>query len=136
MTFTLGLTLRAAPRTLSRLIWSISFSRYCGQLSEPFAAALVGLAPLAFARPLRWAYGALSVLFVLDLWFPYAHFNSLAHVETLAGEPWLRWIDGGYSQDAWQKKVWSLAVVAVAVLLVRQAIRWVDPVRSRGLGLR
>ena len=38
--------------------------------------SLACLAVLAFARPLRLSYAALSGLFLLNLWYPYAFFNS------------------------------------------------------------
>ncbi len=39
MILTFGFTARAAPSTFLRLISTISLSRYCFQLMEPFAAA-------------------------------------------------------------------------------------------------
>jgi Gpi18-like mannosyltransferase len=97
--------------------------------------ALVGLAPVIFVRQLRLAYAGLSALFILNLWFPYAYFNagwtsSGVHVDDLRVEPWFRWLVGGFGQDAWQKKVWSLAIVVVAVVLVLRAVRWIDPARA------
>src|SRR5262249_3494504 len=54
--------------------------------------ALATLGPLLFLRPLRYAYAALSALFLLNLWYAYAFFNSQHHAQTLHVEPWFDWL--------------------------------------------
>ena len=75
----------------------------------PRAARLLAPAP---AR-VRGALG----LFLLSLWFPFAYYNTqLARPGTLQLEPLFGWIFGGFAYDTWQKRLLSLAVVAIAVL--------------------
>jgi len=90
--------------------------------------ALATLAPLAFARPLRLAYAALSALFVLDLWYPYAYFNAewrayVPGLQTLRVEPWFGWLLGGLATDTWQKKLWSALVTAIALAVAWAGLR-------------
>jgi hypothetical protein len=87
---------------------------------------LACLAPLAFIRPLRLAFAALSALFVVNLWYPYAYFNSQWSVQDLRYDPWFDWVFGGFANDTWQKKVWSLAVTTIAILLAWRGVRWVE----------
>jgi hypothetical protein len=49
--------------------------------------SLALLAPLVFIRPLRLAFAALCGLFVLDLWWAYAYFNSRAELGRPCGLP-------------------------------------------------
>jgi Gpi18-like mannosyltransferase len=93
--------------------------------------SLACLSPLAFVRQLRLALAALSGLFVLNLWYPYAYFNSQWKVRDLRFEPGFDWIFGGFATDTWQKKIWSLAVTAIAVLLAWRGIRWVQELRRQ-----
>lgn len=87
------------------------------------------LAPLVIARALRFAYVALSALFVLNLWYPYALYNTQWRVEDLRVQPWFDWVLGGVPTDAWQKRVWSFAVVVIAVAAAWTGLRWAE--RSR-----
>jgi hypothetical protein len=86
--------------------------------------SLATLAPLVFLRQLRLAYAALSALFILNLWYPLTFFNSQwraqVRVQDFHYQPWFDWIFGGFTTDAWQKKLWSIAVTAVAL-----AVAWV-----------
>jgi Gpi18-like mannosyltransferase len=96
--------------------------------------SLVCLAPLVFVRHLRLALAGLSALLVLNLWYPYAYFNSQWKVQDLRVNPWFDWAFGGFETDTWQKKVWSVAVVAIAILLAWRGLRWVEesnPFRRR-----
>src|SRR6266508_1432504 len=86
--------------------------------------ALAALAPLVFIRPLRWALAGLSGLFVLNLWYPYAYFNSQWGVQDLHYQPWFDWIFGGFATDTWQKRVWSAAVTAIALAVAWFGVRW------------
>ena len=80
--------------------------------------ALAVFAPLVFLRPLRYVYAALSALFVLNLWYPYAFYNTQWwHVQGFHFDPWFSWLLGGFVTDTWQKKVWSVTVVAIALLV-------------------
>ena len=92
--------------------------------------ALASLAPLVFVRPLRLAYAALSGLFVLNLWYPFAYFNSGWGVQDLRVEPWFNWILGGFATDTWQKRVWSAAVTAIALVVAWRGARWVARVEA------
>jgi Gpi18-like mannosyltransferase len=99
--------------------------------------SLACLAPLVFLRPLRLALAGLSGLFVLNLWYPYAYFNAQWQVQDLRYNPWFDWTFGGFQTDSWQKKVWSLAVTAIAILLAWRGIRWVrelEPLRGSARG--
>ena len=99
--------------------------------------ALALLAPLVFSRPLRRAYAALSLLFLLSLWYPFAYYNSYAGVQALKLEPFYGWIFGGFAFDTWQKKLLSLMVTAIALVLTWRGIaffRSVEPGEGAALG--
>jgi Gpi18-like mannosyltransferase len=87
--------------------------------------SLVCLAPLVFARPLRLAYVALSGLFVVNLWYAFAYYNTQDHVQAFHYEPWFNWFFGGYG-DTWQNKMWSLTVTAVAFGVAIAGLRWAE----------
>jgi hypothetical protein len=89
--------------------------------------SLAFLAPLLFVRELRIVYTILSSLFVVNLWWVYAYDNSrgafghgcaLPFPGCVAIDPLL----GGFDFDAWQKKAFSVAVVATAL-----AMAWFGP---------
>lgn len=84
--------------------------------------SLAALAPLVFDRRLRLAYVGLSALFVLNLWYPYAYFNSQWHVQDFHVQPWFGWILGGFTDNTWQKRVWSLGVTAIAIAVAWRGI--------------
>jgi dolichyl-phosphate-mannose-protein mannosyltransferase len=91
--------------------------------------SLAFLTPLVFVRPLRLAFVALSGLFVVNLWYPYAFFNSHAWLGGPCDLPapgcfGFDWIFGGFSTDTWQKKVWSVAITAIALAVTLFGIRW------------
>src|SRR5579864_7190802 len=88
--------------------------------------ALACLAPLAFARPLRLAYAALSALFVVNLWYPFEYFNSQWGVPALRLEPLFGWLYGGNATDTWQKTVWSVAFTSVALAAIPVGLRWAE----------
>jgi Bacterial membrane protein YfhO len=90
------------------------------------------LAPLVFGRRFLQTYAALSALFLLDLWYPYAGFNTREGVEALRFEPLFGWLYGGFATDPWQKKVLSLAVVSVAVLFAWRGMRWLAELEPAG----
>jgi Gpi18-like mannosyltransferase len=93
--------------------------------------SLVCLAPLTFARPLRLAYAALSGLFVLNLWFAYAYFNTRHGVRDFHYQPWYDWLFGGYATTA-QTRFWSLATTALAFAVAVVGLRWAE--RSTATG--
>jgi hypothetical protein len=66
----------------------------------------------------------LSALFVINLWYPYAYFNSQWHVEDLHFQPLFGWIFGDFTNDTWQKKVWSVAVTLVTLGVAWLSFRW------------
>jgi dolichyl-phosphate-mannose-protein mannosyltransferase len=91
--------------------------------------SLAFLTPLVFLRPLRLAFAALSGLFVLNLWYPYAFFNSHAWLGGPCALPapgcfGFDSVFGGFATDTWQKKVWSIAVTAIALTVAWFGIRW------------
>jgi Gpi18-like mannosyltransferase len=86
--------------------------------------SLACLAPLVFLRPIRLVYAGLSGLFVLNLWYPYAYFNAQWEVQDLRFNPWFDWVFGGFETDTWQKKLWSLAVTGIALLLAWRGLSW------------
>ena len=94
--------------------------------------ALMMFAPLAFVRPLRVAYAALSGLFVLNLWFVYAAINSEwtrkgYPAEDFLWNPPFTWIFGPVLEnDTPQKKLWSLAVTLIAGVVVWRGMRWAE----------
>jgi Gpi18-like mannosyltransferase len=92
--------------------------------------SLACLTPLVFVRPLRLVLAGLSGLFVLNLWYPYAYFNSQWNVQDLRFNPWFDWLFGGFENDTWQRKVWSLAVTAIAILLAWRGIGWVQKLKQ------
>ena len=92
------------------------------------------LAPLLFARRFRLTYAALSGLFLINLWYPYVGFNTREHVEALQFEPWFDWLYGGFATDPWQKKAWSLAVTAVALVVAWRSMRWLEELKPSAPG--
>ena len=81
------------------------------------------LAPVLAWHWLRRAFVALSVLFLLNLWYPFAYFNSQQDTPTLRAEPLFGWVFGPMlTTDTWQKKLLSLAVVATAGLVAWHTI--------------
>lgn len=95
--------------------------------------SLLVLAPLVFARPLRLGYVALSALFVLNLWYAFAYFNSQYGVQDFHYEPWFGWLFGGYRTTV-QTRFWSLTVTAVALTTAAAGLRWAE--RSTATGVR
>jgi Gpi18-like mannosyltransferase len=91
--------------------------------------ALATLAPLVIVRAFRLVYAGLSALFVLNLWYPYAFFNSQWRVQALHWQPLFGWLFGPFANDTWQKRVWSVAVAVIALLVARRGVWWV---MSRG----
>jgi Gpi18-like mannosyltransferase len=93
--------------------------------------SLAVLTPLVFVPRLRLALAGLSALFLLNLWWPYAYFNSQWRVEDLRLQPFFDWLYGGFATDTWQKRVWSLAVVAIALAVTWRGVRWVGELEPR-----
>ncbi len=94
--------------------------------------AIAFLAPVIFSRPIRRMYWALSLLFLLSLWFPFAYYNSQVPGQvTLKLEPFYGWIFGGFTFDTWQKRLLSLAVLLIAGFL---AWRGFDYLRGEPAG--
>jgi Gpi18-like mannosyltransferase len=92
--------------------------------------ALAFLAPLVFVRPLRRTFIALSALFALDLWWSYAYNNSRGDLGHSCGLPFPGCVGfdrilGGFALDAWQKRVYSVAVVAIALAIAWFGVDWV-----------
>ncbi len=90
--------------------------------------SLALLVPLVFSAPVRRTLVALSGLFILNLWYPFAFFNVQWQVEAFHYNPLFDWVFGGFENDTWQKKVYSLAVTGIALLLAWRGLYWVkDP---------
>jgi hypothetical protein len=93
--------------------------------------ALAFLAPVVFLRPVRLAFATLSGLFVLNLWWVYAYNNSRGDLGRSCSLPapgcfGVNWIFGGFATDPWQKKLFSLAVTAIALAIAWFGVRWVS----------
>jgi apolipoprotein N-acyltransferase len=91
--------------------------------------SLAFLVPLVFLRQLRWAFGALCGLFVLNLWWVYAYSNSRGDQGHPCALPFPGCVGfdslfGGFANDTWQKKFWSGAVTAIALIIAWFGIRW------------
>src|SRR5207249_12337181 len=52
--------------------------------------------------------------------------NSEWHVQDLRVQPWFGWLLGGFATDAWQKKLWSAAVTAIALAVAWAGLRWAE----------
>ena len=96
-------------------------------LSVACAAALVAY------RRMRRGFALLSVLFVVNLYYPFvfqnADWNNSAApvwVRTLRVEPLFRWVYGGFSQDTWQKKALSAITVVACIAIAVAGPRWVE----------
>jgi hypothetical protein len=97
--------------------------------------SLAFLAPLVFVRPVRLAFTALCGLFTLNLWWVYAYANSRADLGRQCSLPapgcyGIGWIFGGFAADTWQKKMWSVAVTAIAIAVAWFGVRWASQPRS------
>ena len=91
--------------------------------------ALVCLTPLVVNRALRLWYAAMCLLFVVNLWLPYG--SQWSWSTPLHPEPLFNWVFGT-ATDAWQRRAWSLAVVAVGLATAFVSLRWAErPVRER-----
>ena len=93
--------------------------------------ALAFLAPVVFLRPVRLAFVTLSGLFALNLWWVYAYNNSRGDLGRSCSLPapgcfGVNWIFGGFATDPWQKKLFSLAVTAIAFAIAWFGVRWVS----------
>jgi hypothetical protein len=93
---------------------------------------IVCLAPVVFVRAFRLTYAALSGLFLLDLWYAYADFNTRVHVQAFRFQPWFDWVFGGFATDPWQKKAYSLAVTAIGLFAAWRCMRWLEELEPRG----
>ena len=115
-----ALALTVASATISLLAFT-----FLTRMHERYMfLALATLAPLVVLRSFRYAYAILSALFVINLWYPYAYFNSQWHVEDLHFQPLFGWIFGDFTNDTWQKKVWSVAVTLVTLGVAWLSFRW------------
>ncbi|HTD49661.1 MAG TPA: glycosyltransferase 87 family protein [Acidimicrobiia bacterium] len=95
---------------------------------------LACLAPLVVWRGFRWIYVAVSTLFVLNMWYPFAvyngqwkYYNPTWKLTTFYYQPVFRWVFGNIAAtDTWQKKMWSLFMVVACVVLVGRGFRWIE----------
>ena len=99
--------------------------------------ALAFLAPVVFLRPLRLAFAALSGLFALNLWWVYAYNNSRGDLGRSCSLPapgcfGVDWIFGGFATDPWQKKLWSIAVTVIAIVVAWFGVKWAASKRGSG----
>ncbi len=90
---------------------------------------IVGLAPLVLWRGFRRVYVVVSALFILNLWYPFAVYNRSWGVATLQFGRVFNWVFGNIdTTDTWQKKMWSVFMVAACVALVARGFRWIERV--------
>jgi Gpi18-like mannosyltransferase len=97
---------------------------------------LACLAPLVLWRGFRWIYASVSALFLLNLWYPFAVYNlswklynPTWKLTTFYYQPVFRWVFGNIATtDTWQKKMWSVFMVAACVVLVARGFRWIERV--------
>ena len=90
-------TRRARSRSPPQASRLLAFALLTRMHERYMFLALVFFAPLVFVRPLRLAYAALSALFLLNLWYPYAFFNTRWwHVQGFHFDPWFDWLFGGF----------------------------------------
>jgi Gpi18-like mannosyltransferase len=90
---------------------------------------IAGLAPLVLWRGFRRVYIVVSALFVFNLWYPFAVYNRSWGVATLQFGRVYGWVFGDIdTTDTWQKKMWSLFMVAACVALVARGFRWIERV--------
>ncbi len=93
---------------------------------------LACVAPLVIWREFRRIYAALSVLFLLNLWFPFAVYNRQFHVATFQFEPVFSWVFGNIDTfDHWQQKMWSGLMVVACVALVTRGFGWIEKLDDR-----
>ena len=100
--------------------------------------ALAFLTPLIFVRALRYSLGALSLLYVLNLWWVYAYNNSRGDLGRdvcalpAPGCYGFDWVFGGFTMDTWQKKLFSVAVTLIAIAIAWHGVAWATSrVRAR-----
>jgi hypothetical protein len=98
--------------------------------------ALAFIAPLLFVRAIRLVYIALSGLYALNLWWVYAYNNSRGDLGHACALPFPGCVGvdpllGGFAIDAWQKKAFSAAVVALAAGMAWYGAGWVARQRAR-----
>ena len=93
---------------------------------------LACLAPLLVWRWFRAAYWTLSVLFVINLWYPFALYNGqwnvsgrVGRVYGLTTQPWFGWFFGNINAtDTGQKKFWCLVVTLAMVAFCAAYVLW------------
>jgi Gpi18-like mannosyltransferase len=96
--------------------------------------AIACLAPLVLWRAFRWTYAAVSALFVINLWFPFAYFNLQWKVTALHTQPVFGWFFGSLgSTDTTQKKIWALLLVATCLILLFRGVFWIEQVDGLAL---
>ena len=90
------------------------------------------LAPLVLWRRFRWLTAALSVLFVVNLWFPFAYYNLQWNgalpekIVTFHIDPLFRWVFGPLQiAGTKQKQIWSLLVVVACGVLLWRGFTWI-----------
>jgi len=95
---------------------------------------LACLAPLLVWRWFRAAYWTLSILYVINLWYPFALYNGqwdasgrVGRVYGLAPQPIFRWFFGDINAvNTDQKKFWCVVVVVAMLGFVAGCYRWLD----------
>ncbi len=116
----------AAAAMLTLLAFTVLTRMHERYLFPAFAC----LAPLVIWRGFRRIYAVLSVVFVLNLWYPFALYNrSWGFVTTFKYEPAFHWLLGNIdTTNAWQKKMWSVFMVAACIVLIARGFRWIERV--------
>jgi hypothetical protein len=78
---------------------------------------------------MRLVFAGLSCLYALNLWWVYAYSNSRGDLGRPCSLPdpgclGFDSIFGGFATDSWQRKLFSLAVVAIAIAVAWFGVRW------------
>jgi len=105
------------------------------RMHERYALAGIVLATPLVALPKfrRW-YVAMSIFFVVNLWYPYTFFNAQWNasgasrkVGDLRFEPWFGWLFGDLdATNSPQRRVLSGIGVALCLIVVARGPRWIE----------
>ncbi|HEX4904935.1 MAG TPA: DUF6541 family protein [Acidimicrobiales bacterium] len=105
----------------------LSFAVMTRMHERYLSTALALLAPLVVIRRVRHVYVALSVLYVVNLWYPFAYFNVPLNLEGLWFRPVFDWLFGPlFEMYTWQKRGWSIVALAACLAAVAMCVRVIE----------